>query len=273
MLIALALFAGVVLCLLLWWWLARRRRRAPAPATGPLPIVLVHGLFGFDRIALLGRTHPYFRGIDDALRATGAEVHVVRLPPMASVSARAERLATFVRALGAGRVNLVAHSMGGIDARYAISVLGLADRVGALVTIGTPHRGTPLANMGNTRPARVLRGVLERLGVAASATDWLTPERMAAFNDEVADAPAVYYASVVGRPHARQTSLPLRTSRALLDRRAGTSDGVVPCASQAWGEVILEADADHWAQIGWSSACDANEIYRAVAQHLRSRGL
>ena len=48
----------------------------------------------------------------------------------------------------ARKVNIIAHSMGGLDARYAIAKLGLADRVASLVTIGTPHLGTPLANLG-----------------------------------------------------------------------------------------------------------------------------
>lgn len=46
------------------------------------------------------------------------------------------------------RLNIIAHSMGGLDARYyAISWLGLAERVASLTTIGIPHLGTPLADL------------------------------------------------------------------------------------------------------------------------------
>lgn len=256
---------------LVWIW--RRRRRGEAAVAGPFPIVLVHGFLGFDEVAVLGRRLQYFRGVVEALVAEGTDVHVVRLPPVASVRERALALTAYVEQLEAPRVNIVAHSMGGIDARYAIAELGLATRVAALVTIGTPHHGTPLARAGRSLPARALRRVLESAGVSSSATDWLTPEQMQQFNARVGDAPQVYYASVVGRPGTAQTVLPLRTARRFLDRRAGTSDGVVPATSQVWGELLFEVPADHWAQIGWSPSFDARPLYRNIVQHLRARGL
>jgi len=259
---------GLALGLRLLW-----RRRRTHVARGPFPVVLVHGLLGFDEIELAGRRLRYFRGIAEALEQRHAAVHVVRLPPLASVHERATVLAAYIRDIPAARINIVAHSMGGVDARYAISQLAMSDRVASLITIGTPHRGTPLAGLGNTRPARVARAVMEKLGVRASATDWLTPEQMAAFNRHVKDEPRVYYGSVVARPDAHQTSLPLRANHMLMKRRCGTSDGVVPCTSQAWGEVIAEVEADHWAQIGWSARYDARPIYRDILDHLRARGL
>ena len=48
---------------------------------------------------------------------------------------------------GAEKVNIVAHSKGGLDARYAITHLGLADRVASLTTINTPHRGCKFADV------------------------------------------------------------------------------------------------------------------------------
>src|SRR5207249_8887306 len=61
-------------------------------------------------------------------------------------------------------VNIVAHSMGGLDARYAISQLGLGGRVASLITIGTPHLGTPLADAGHAlfgRITRLLRRIVD----------------------------------------------------------------------------------------------------------------
>ncbi len=251
-------------------WVLLRRARRPR---GPFPVVLVHGLFGFDKIEVLGLRHDYFRGIVRALTERGDEVHVVRLPAAASVPERARALRDFIRELDAAQVNVIAHSMGGIDARYAISRLDLADRVASLVTIGTPHRGTPLAEVGNSAPARAMRAVLETVGVAASGSEWLTPANMTSFNESTGDASGVYYGSVVGRPRAEQTMLALKTSRMLLSRRAGSSDGVVPTESQAWGNVIIEAEADHWAQIGWSQSYDARPLYLRIVDHLRQRGL
>lgn len=268
LLVAVLLLGLVGLAVYRW----RSTRAQPLPA-GPYPVVLVHGFFGFDELAILGRRFHYFRGVREALVEQGVDVHVVRLPALASVHERALALARCVEAMDAPRVNIIAHSMGGIDARYAIATLGIAHRVASLVTIGSPHRGTPLARAGQLLPARAMRAVLEKAGVSASATDWLTPEEMSRFNQSMPDAPQVYYASVVGRPRSTHTNLPLRTSRSLLARRAGTNDGIVPSASQAWGEVLFEVPADHWAQIGWSTSYDARPIYRDIVQRLRSRGL
>jgi hypothetical protein len=57
-----------------------------------------------------------------------------------------------------------------------------------------------------------------------------------------------------------------------LKKRAGDNDGLVPAASQRWGEVIARVEADHWAQIGWSDGFDTAELYLRVVQELKARG-
>jgi hypothetical protein len=52
----------------------------------------------------------------------------------------------------------------------------------------------------------------------------------------------------------------------------GDNDGVVPAASQRWGQVLAEIDADHWAQIGWSKRFDAAGFYRDLLRELRAMG-
>jgi triacylglycerol lipase len=246
---------------------------APAAPAGPppYPIVLVHGFLGWGELQLFGRRYSYFRGVAEAMTEIGAIVHIVTMPPVGSVEVRARALADAVLALEAPRVHLVAHSMGGIDARYAIARLGLTGRVASLVTIGTPHRGTPLARLGNLLPVAGLRRAVALAGFEAAAIDALTPERMTRFNEEVPDDPEVYYASVVASARWLRSNPALWTGHVLMGRSAGISDGVVPVESQRWGEVITELDADHWAQIGWSSGFDARALYRTIALRLRER--
>lgn len=227
------------------------------------PIVLVHGILGFDHFQVLGRRLVYFRGIADMLRMEGATVYAARLPPLAAVPQRAHALAAFVRSLPHDHVHLVAHSMGGLDARYALSRLGLHERVSSLVTIATPHHGTPLADLGGAAPVRALRGLVGRVGLRSEAVDWLTTEGLARFNRHIRDAPGVRYGCVVGRS-TREAVLAnpvLLSGHVYLSLRAGDNDGMVPSDSQGWGEIVDDIDADHWAQIGWSRYFDATSMY------------
>lgn len=259
---------------LVWWRLRVRRRRPPA-LVPRYPIVLVHGLCGFDELRIFGWKRQYFVGIGQHLRKLGVTVHHVRLPALASVPERAARLATFVASIPGPRVNLIAHSMGGLDARYAIAKLGLADKIASLVTIGTPHRGTPLAELGQLGPALAARALVKRLGFGSDCLDWLTEARMAAFNSEILDHPRVHYLSVVCRAgEGLWGRNPLfLASQAFINRRAGSNDGLVPVLSQQWGRTLCEIQADHWAQIGWFTFSDARPVYANIIGYLAREGL
>ena len=126
----------------------------------PHHVVLVPGFFGF---ANLG-DFTYFGHVRDLLLEAGpalglgGEVEVVRTEPTASLPRRAALLCETVAALldrAPGRVSLVGHSSGGLDARLlcspGVTLPTAADpercarAVQALVTVSTPHHGTPLA--------------------------------------------------------------------------------------------------------------------------------
>lgn len=260
-----------------WWWVRSRRsraRRPQRPVKPHLPIVLAHGVLGFDEVGVGKLRQSYFRGVPEALRAMGAEVHLVKMPPLAGIEARAEALARAVRSIDAERVNIIAHSMGGLDARYAISRLGLSAKVASLTTVGTPHRGTPLADLGTGLLGEKLklRFVLEKLGIGFQAFYDLTTARLEHFNREVPDVRGVAYGAFVA--HVRRPGAPwLLPPFMFLTERAGENDGMVPATSQGWGELLGRIEADHWAQIGWSRGFDAPAFYAEVFRDLRGRGL
>jgi triacylglycerol lipase len=235
------------------------------------PVVLAHGMLGFDEIAVAGRRHRYFHKITDGLRGRGTQFHTPRVPPTAPVAVRAEQLRVLVEQLPGERVNVIAHSMGGLDARYAISRLGLSDRVASLVTIGTPHFGTPLANLGAGLVPGTVSRALSRV-VDVRALHDLTTEALDQFNRDVPDAPGVAYCSVVARSTLARTNPLLWPSHAFLTARAGANDGLVPAASQGWGKVMREIEADHWAQIGWSRGFDAVALYEDILRELVGLG-
>ncbi len=233
-------------------------------------MVLAHGLFGFDEIAIGGARHAYFRGVPARLEKSGVVVSLARVARGGRVASRAEELAEFICGLDARRVNVVAHSMGGLDARYAIARLGLDGRVASLTTVGTPHRGTPLADLGVRFG---VRRTLGSLGVRLEALDDLTVRRMESFNAEVRNTGGVAYGSVVGVARRKRQMNPLLVPGYLyLKGRVGENDGMVPAASQEWGDVLYRIEADHWAQIGWSRHFDAAEFYAVLLRELRGRG-
>jgi triacylglycerol lipase len=165
--------------------------------------------------------------------------------------------------------------MGGLDARYAVAKLGLAGKVVSVTTIGTPHLGTPIADLGAGLPGRApLLRALSRVGFEVDAFQDLTTARMGEFNRAVANVRGVAYGSVVGVAPTRRDVTPiLLPTYLILGERDGGSDGLVPGASQRWGEVIRTISADHLAQIGWSSRFDAAEFYAELLRELRARGL
>lgn len=109
------------------------------------PIILVHGLFGFDSIAGL----DYFYGIPQALSADGAQVFVAEIASGNSTEVRGEELLTYVKqvlaATGATKVNLIGHSHGGPTARYVASVAPAL--VASVTSIGGPNKGAAVADI------------------------------------------------------------------------------------------------------------------------------
>ena len=109
------------------------------------PIVLVHGLFGFDNIGPV----EYFYGIPEALRSDGASVYVTQVSAANSTEVRGEQLLTQVKqilaATGASKVNLMGHSHGAPTARYVASVR--PDLVASVTSIGGVNQGAPFADV------------------------------------------------------------------------------------------------------------------------------
>ncbi|MFB9189692.1 esterase/lipase family protein [Vibrio ostreicida] len=125
------------------------------------PIVLVHGLFGFDTLAGL----DYFYGIPQALTRGGANVYVAQVSAINSTEVRGEQLLKQVETLlvvtGADKVNLVGHSHGGPTARYVASVS--PHLVASVTSIGGVNKGSKVADI--VRGTIPEGSILEKLGV------------------------------------------------------------------------------------------------------------
>jgi triacylglycerol lipase len=217
------------------------------------PILLVHGLLGYDRIQIAGwKVADYFPGIPEALAAAGNRVLVARLSPTGGVAQRAAQLKAFLDREAPGEpVHILAHSMGGLDARYMTSRLDMAGRVLSLTTIGTPHRGSVFADWGLSRLERVLRPIFNLFDIPAQAFYDLTTEACRAFNETVPDVPGVRYFSVAGRYNAVWRSPEWHLPHHIVLRAEGPNDGVVSLASATYGERCDIWEGDHLSLVNW----------------------
>jgi len=218
-----------------------------------IPVVLVHGLCGFHRLFQRRRpTREYFPGIRRCLEQQGYRVLMPQLSPTAGIATRAAELREFIRReVGQHPVHLIGHSLGGLDARYLISRLGMERQVRSLVTVGTPHWGSSFADWAVTRLARLFRPLLQALGISDEAIFDLTTERCRRLNELVPDAPTVRYSSVAGRCDSRWLGQEWRFSSEIVQEFEGPNDGVVSLTSARWGERQLIWTGDHLNLVNW----------------------
>jgi len=230
------------------------------------PVVLMHG---FGLLAFLAKGGHLN---DEAmyLRMRGVMAFAPNVSPYHTIPERAsmwkDRVGYVLKTTGASKVNLIAHSMGGLDARYLISKLDMAEHVATLTTISTPHRGSSLAEIVLEQPGKVqewLHDAANWIGEHAmenSGTDFhraiqqLTPTALSdSFNPDVLDAEGVVYRSFAGssgKGTLRSMNPLLRPFNSMMYAREGVNDGLVSVASAKWGNYLGEIEADHAQQIG-----------------------
>jgi len=214
-------------------------------------IVFVHGFLGFATIRLALITIHYFRNLPANLKHLAAACFFPQVPPAGAVAERAHCLATFLASLRHEPIFLVAHSMGGLDSRYLIHHLDPEKRIRALVTVATPHHGTPLATWFQQDNSWIAHAGRK---IASPALHDLTPMACERFNKEVSDRPDVRYFSYAGCRQIREISRLFRPWARMLQENAGDNDSQVPVSSARWGEFLGLLRADHLESAGWSFA-------------------
>ncbi len=243
------------------------------------PILLIPGLARFDIFwhTLLNTdetTFPpfdrlhYFRGIRTLLMRNGIPTYCASLPWAGGVDRRAEALKhTVIRLLretGASKINLIGHSMGGLDARHMLfndrSVDRIHRRIASLTTVSTPHEGSPFADrvVNAWRPLFRLsratsldfRGFMDVTTSACKAYN--AREDVQAF--ERACEREILFQTYAGRQPCSLASWLHRSSCTLIYRMEGDNDGMVSVRSAKWRDRyfrgILEG-MEHFNEIGW----------------------
>ena len=243
------------------------------------PIVLAHGVCPFDTMwnrLVVGnnkkdhgtdRLH-YFKGVRPMLKAKGYAVFHSRVSWAAGTDQRAEDLRCNIVAIlkrtGAERINIIAHSMGGLDARHML----FADRnrgrihrrVASLTTISTPHDGSPFADWGMDHLPFVIP-ITHRLGLDLRGLRDLRTEACKAFNEnaEVQSFErdcqgSVRFQTYAGKQGMRGMFALFRTSFRVIEKKEGKNDGLVSVRSARWREGYFKGtlnQCDHLNELGW----------------------
>jgi pimeloyl-ACP methyl ester carboxylesterase len=199
----------------------------------------------------------YFKGLADYYPAD-----TTLFPPVSvlgSVESRAQELADAIaRRFPNGQIHVIAHSMGGLDARclLAKNLNGLANkgRIVSLSTISTPHHGTPVADVLLGHPMGLelpFSGFLAQFANAnAHALVDLTTSGAPGFAEKDPVSGINYFAyagSGLGSPILFPTKI-------LIESSQGSNDGIVSVRSATWPADLAESpwnEADHFAEIGY----------------------
>lgn len=259
------------------------------------PLLLVHGVFFRD-----SRFFNYWGRIPQALIDNGATIYYGEQESAASVADSAGDLMTrveeIVRSTGCEKVNIIAHSKGGLDARYAISCLGMDKYAASLTTVNTPHRGCLFADyLLNIIPKKVtdkLAGTynktLMKFGDTnpdfMAALNDLTDSRCAVLNGMAPDKEGVFYQSVGSKVNkANGGKFPLNFSYMLVRFFEGDNDGLVSLESAKWGNyfTMISVNGDRGVSHGDIidlnrediEGFDVKDFYVWLVQGLKNRGL
>lgn len=212
------------------------------------PLLMVHGVFfrDFEHLNYWGR-------IPEELEKNGARIYYGNHNSASAVRDSADQLAARVHEIisktGCEKVNIIAHSKGGLDSRAMIALTDAAPYVASLTTINTPHRGCQFADyLLNKISAKQQHAVEKAYNAGAAKLGDVNPDFLAAvhdltfencekFNKEINDSPGIYYQSVGSRLNKPMSGrFPLNFTYPLVKYFDGANDGLVGEESFPWGE-------------------------------------
>ena len=211
------------------------------------PILLVHGVFFRDN-----KYYNYWGRIPRELEANGAKIYYGNHHSASSIADSAaelkNRIIEILNETNSEKINIIAHSKGGLDCRYMISKLGMSDRVASLTTINTPHKGCLFADyLLNVIPpefknkvADAYNSTLKKFGEEdpdfLAAVSNLTESYCNQLESELEDPKDVFCQSVGSvLTKATSGSFPLNLSYHLVNHFSGENDGLVDENSFKWG--------------------------------------
>ncbi|HUL36472.1 MAG TPA: hypothetical protein VLW47_02210 [Thermodesulfobacteriota bacterium] len=243
------------------------------------PIILAHGVCRFDKLTnhilkldnnddpKLDQLH-YFRGLRTMLKANGFCVYHSNVGWAAGVEVRAQDLNNYINAVlveeRAEKVNIIAHSMGGLDSRHMMfngrSSDRIHERIASLTTISTPHEGSPFADWGTEHLPLVIK-TAQDLGLDLKAFEDLRTDRCKAFNQSPAVISfeeevekKILFQSFAGKQNFWGILGALKLPYYIIEKSEGENDGLVSVRSAKWRDRYFKGvipESDHLNELGW----------------------
>ena len=281
--------------------LRNRARENERVCATKYPLLLVHGVFFRDYKRL-----NYWGRIPDDLIANGATVYYGLQHSAASVADCGRELAERIRAIieetGCEKVNVIAHSKGGLDMRYALANEGIAPYVASLTTVNTPHTGCIFADfLLTTFPDGFKDKVADTYNKAAHKLGDPNPDFMAAVSDLTATGCAALAPKLAGEhnpevlkgiycqsvgtllPRATGGRFPMNVAYPIVRFFDGPNDGLVAETAFPFGEKYTLLKPKGKRGISHGDIIDLNreniedfdvrEFYVELVSDLRERGL
>ncbi len=246
------------------------------------PIVLAHGVCRFDvlwneLIDADNNDDPeidrlnYFRGIRTMLKEKGYSVYHSKVGWAESVDERAadlkDNLSRILNETKADKVNIIAHSMGGLDTRHMIfndrNDGKIHERIASITTISTPHQGSPFADWGLDNLSRI-PAILKKVGLDISAFQDLRTDSCKAFNErkdvvafESNCESQVKFQTYAGKQDFWGIFSLLKGPSRIIEEKEGENDGLVSVGSAKWRESYFKGiidETDHLNELGWWDA-------------------
>ena len=225
------------------------------PLKTKYPILLVHGA-GFRDL----KWPLYWGRIPEVLSAGGAVLYYGKQDCWAAVEENAKALKSRIRDIleetGAEKINIIAHSKGGLEARMVASSLGMGEAIASITTVGTPHRGSKTVD-------RIMKAPDSLFNIASFAVNnWIgligdpkpdfysvcqsfTTGYAERFNKENPDVPGIFYQSYAGVMKYPWSDINLSTAHIVVKLIEGDNDGLVTVDSARWGQhcILLKGNA------------------------------
>ena len=253
------------------------------------PVVFVHGIIAHDR----SRYFSFWGRVPKTLKEKGIQVFLGNTDSWGSCESNArilkENIENILLETKAEKINIIAHSKGGIDSRFLIWKHNFGDKIASLTTISTPHHGSELADLIFSKEV-IHTGIVRRaLNIFGKLYGDINPDlynlnyqlttgKMKEFNDNIIMDKNVYCQSLYTTMKNSFDDLMFSYSHRYLKKTVGENDVMVCEYSAQWSPCVkkIEGGISHAEILDYKkkdiSGVNIPDIYSNIIEDLTQKG-